>query len=121
MHELGIVFHIADSVEKIAAENDVSHVKKVVLQIGEVSAILHEYLQDCWKWNAKRMPLFDGCELEIETIPAVTYCEECSGQYETVTFGKICPYCQSERTYLLQGNEAQIKEIVVEEEAPSTP
>ena len=46
MHELGIVFHIADSVAKIAEENEVSHVNKVVLQIGEVSMILHEYLQD---------------------------------------------------------------------------
>ena len=116
MHELGIVFYIADSVTKIAEENEVSHVNKVVLQIGEVSAILHEYLQDCWKWNAKRTALFAGSELEIETIPAITYCEACSGQYATVTYGKICPYCQSDRTFLLQGNEAQIKEIVVEDE-----
>ena len=117
MHELGIVFYIADSVTKIAEENEVSHVNKVVLEIGEVSAILHEYLKDCWKWNAKRTPLLADCELEIETIPAVTYCEDCNGQYETVVHGKICPYCQSERTYLIQGNEAQIKEIVVEDES----
>ena len=41
----------------------------------------------------------------------------CKAQYETVVHGKICPYCQSERTYLIQGNEAQIKEIVVEDES----
>ena len=117
MHELGIVFYIADSVTKIAEENEVSHVNKVVLEIGEVSTILHEYLQDCWKWNAKRTPLFTDCELEIETIPAVTYCEDCKGRYATVEHGKICPYCQSEHTWLIQGNEAQIKEIVVEDES----
>ena len=27
--------------------------------------------------------------------------------------GKICPYCGSGRTYLVQGNEHQIKEIEV--------
>ena len=30
--------------------------------------------------------------------------------------GKICPYCGSEHTYLVQGNEHQIKEIEVSEE-----
>lgn len=115
MHELGIVFHIADSIEKIAVENEVSHVNKVILQIGEVSMIINEYLEDCWKWNAKRRPLLEDCKLEIETIPAITYCEDCACQYATVEHGRICPNCQSEHTYLIQGNEAEIKEIVVED------
>lgn len=115
MHELGVVFYIADSVEKIAAENQAEHVSRVVLRIGEVSTIVNDYLEDCWKWNAKRRPMLDGCELEIETVPAVTYCEDCGGKYETVVHGKICPFCRSERTYLLQGNETEIKEIVVDD------
>lgn len=114
MHELGVVFHIADSVEKVAVENQAAHVNKVVLQIGEVSLIISDYLEDCWKWNAKRRPMLQGCELEIETIPAITYCEDCGEKYGTVAHGKICPYCGSGRTYLVQGNEAEIKEIVVD-------
>lgn len=114
MHELGVVFHIADSVEKIAVENQVSHVRKVVLQIGEVSLIVSDYLEDCWKWNAKRSAMFEGCALEIETIPAITYCEDCGEKYGTVEHGKICPYCGSEKTYLVQGNETEIKEIIVD-------
>ena len=47
-------------------------------------------------------------------MKAVTYCEDCKKEYETVKYGKICPYCKSERTYLLRGNEVMIKEIVVE-------
>lgn len=114
MHELGIVFHIADKVRKVAEENDVTKVNKVVCEIGEVSTIIGEYLIDCWNWNAKRYPVLDGCELLIETIPAITYCEDCHKQYETVKYGKICPHCQSEHTYLIQGNETEIKEIEVE-------
>ena len=34
MHELGVVFHIADSVVKIAEENQASHIRRVVLEIG---------------------------------------------------------------------------------------
>ena len=37
MHELGVVFHIADSLAKIAEENHVARISRVTLQLGEVS------------------------------------------------------------------------------------
>lgn len=116
MHELGIVFHIARAVEEVAKENDVSHIQQVVLEVGEVSTVIPDYLQDCWKWNAKKTELLNGCELKAEIIKAVTYCEDCKGEYETVEYGKICPYCQGENTYLIRGNEVSIKEIVVDDQ-----
>ena len=56
MHELGVVFHIADSVVKIAQDNQAQHVRRVTLQIGEVSTVIPDYLIDVWKWNCKRNP-----------------------------------------------------------------
>ena len=44
MHELGVVFHIADSVVKIAQDNQAQHVRRVTLQIGEVSTVIPDYL-----------------------------------------------------------------------------
>lgn len=77
MHELGIVFHIAKKVESLAVENHVNHVAKVVLQIGEVSTVIPEYLDDCWKWKCTKSEILKDCELEVEMIPAVTFCEDC--------------------------------------------
>ncbi len=113
MHELGIVFHIVKSVEEVAKENEATKVNKVILQLGEVSTVIPHYLQDCWKWKCEKSELMSGCELEIEMIPAITYCEDCQQTYGTVEHGKICPHCQSEHTYLVQGNEHVIKEIEV--------
>ena len=59
-----------------------------------------------------------GCELVIEEIPARTYCEACGATYETVAHGRTCPVCGSERTYLVQGDEAVIKEIATPDEGP---
>ena len=50
MHELGIVFHIMDGVERVAAENQLAKVSAVVLELGEVSGVVPDYLTDCWKW-----------------------------------------------------------------------
>ncbi len=116
MHELGIVFHIAKKVEALAVENHVNHVAKVVLEIGEVSTVIPSYLEDCWKWKCTKSDILNNCQLEIEMIPAVTFCEDCKQTYATVEYGKICPHCQSENTYLVQGNEHAIKEIVVYDE-----
>lgn len=112
MHELGVVFHIIKAVEKVAAENDVSQVRSVTIELGEVSTVIPEYLSDAWKWAVlKRSEHMKEAELIVERIPAITYCEDCSQKYETVKYGKICPMCGSEHTYLVQGNEFNIKEI----------
>ncbi len=114
MHELGVTFHIMDHLEKVAKENEVEKIRKVVLELGEVSTVIESYLQNCWTWAAKKRPLFEEAELIVETLPAITYCEDCRKTYPTVEHGKICPHCGSEHTYLLQGSEFNIKEIEVE-------
>ena len=112
MHELGVVFHVIKTVEDLAAENGLTEVKSVTLEIGEVSTVIEEYLRKCWKWSVeKKSELLKDTELLVEKIPAITFCEDCEKNYSTVEFGKTCPHCGSENTYLLQGNEFNIKEI----------
>ncbi len=113
MHELGVVFHVIKSVEEIAAENHVTEVQSVTLKLGEVSTVIPYYLTDCWNWAVKKHEVMKNAELKIETIPAITFCEDCQSEFGTVENGKICPHCGSENTYLLQGNEFLIKEIQV--------
>ena len=113
MHELGVTFHIMDSVEKVARENNVESIKKVTLELGEVSTVVESYLIDCWKWSITKRALFTNAELIVEKLPAVTYCRTCEKTYSTVVYGKTCPHCESADTYLLQGNEFNIKEIEV--------
>ena len=113
MHELGIVFYIIRDVKQAAEENHVNHVSAVVMNIGEVSTVIPEYLSDCWRWAADKEPLLEGCELKINLIPAVTHCDDCGKDYETVRHGKTCPFCNGGNTYLLRGNEVEIKEIEV--------
>lgn len=113
MHELGVVFYVIRDVKKVAEENDAARVESVTLEIGQVTGVVHELLWDCWKWAVKREPIMDSARLLIEEIPAVTHCESCGADYETVKYAKLCPNCGSDRTYLIQGNEFNIKEIGV--------
>ncbi len=111
MHELGIVFHIIDSLETVAIENKLKEIASVTLEVGEVSGVIDSYLKNCWNWAVKKYDFIKDAKLITVEIPAVTYCQDCNKTYGTVEHGRICPYCSSEKTYLLTGNEFNIKEI----------
>ncbi|MBQ3662323.1 MAG: hydrogenase maturation nickel metallochaperone HypA [Firmicutes bacterium] len=112
MHELGIVFHALDRVQKLAEENELTKIASVTMEFGEVSGVVTQEMVRCWNWAVKkRPPVLQEAELKIEEIPAVTFCEDCRQEYPTLQYGKICPYCKSPNTYLVQGNEINIKEL----------
>ena len=111
MHELGTVIYIIETVEKLCEENQLTTVGSVTLEVGEVSGIVPDYLKDFWLYSRKKSEYLKDAELKIEQIDAVTYCESCKKTYPTVKYAKVCPYCQSEQTFLVIGNEFNIKEI----------
>ena len=114
MHELGIVFQIIKQVDEIAEKNNVKQVKKVTLEIGEVSGVIPKYLDDCWKWAvANRSKYMKECELNIINLKATSYCEDCKEMFDTSPNGKTCPKCGGKNTYLVTGNEVSIKDIEV--------
>ena len=113
MHELGVVFYIIRDVKEVAEQNQVEHVSSVVMDIGDVSTVVPHLLTDCWRWAADKEPLLKDYELKINTIEAVSYCGDCQQEYETVKFGKDCPFCNSQNTWLQRGNEVEINSIIV--------
>ena len=116
MHELGMVFHTIKTVNALAKENNLTHIDKLVMEIGEVSGIINYYFEDCYFWAVRKEPLLMNSTLEIETVKAITTCNHCHKEYPTVQYGKTCPYCQSEDTVLKCGNEINIKQIEVKED-----
>ena len=111
MHELSTIYYVIDTVENLMREKNLHQVGSVTLQVGEVSGIMPEYLETFWQYASKKTEHFQNTCLKIETIPAITYCENCRSTYPTIQYGKTCPNCGSGSTFLLRGNEYNIKEI----------
>jgi len=114
MHEMGIILHLAKTLDEAAERERIKKITRVTLEVGEVSGIVTDYFSDCWNYFRKKRPVLESAELELVTIPAVTYCGSCKRTYPTVQYGRTCPYCESGETWLLKGNECIIKEIEVE-------
>ena len=114
MHEMGIVLHLAKTLDETAEQEQLTKIGRVVLQVGEVSGIMTDLFTDAWDYFKGRHPVLTESTLVLETIPAVTWCDNCKQTYETVKYGRECPYCHSGETWLMQGNECVIKEIEAE-------
>ena len=111
MHEMGIIVHLAKTLAQTAEEEQLNKIYSVTLKVGEVSGIMTDLFVDCWDYFKKKYEVLKDSELRLETIPAVTWCDNCKQTYETVKYGKTCPYCGSGETWLQEGNECIIKEI----------
>lgn len=114
MHEMGIVLHLAKTLDETAQQEQLTKIGKVVLQVGEVSGIMTDLFTDAWNYFKGRHPVLKDSELVLEQIPAVTWCDSCKRTYETVKYGKECPFCHSGETWLVKGDECIIKEIEAE-------
>ena len=93
--------------------------KKVVgltMELGEVSTVVPDYFRDCFSWAIKSSTYMKECKLDLIILQAKSYCRDCKETFETVKHGKKCPHCGSENTYLVTGDEINIRDIAVVDE-----
>ncbi len=111
---MGIVTHLAKTLEGMAEENHITNYGSVTLEVGEVSGVMTDLFVDFWDYYKQKHPLIKNCKMKLETIHAITFCSDCEKNYSTIDYGRICPYCGGENTWLITGNETIIKEVEAE-------
>jgi len=112
MHEMPIVRKIVKIAERHARENGAKIVKRLVLQIGELSSVVPDAVRLCYPMCTDET-ILKNAVLEIEIVPAIGICQQCSGEYNLVKNEFKCPECQSEKWEISSGRELLIKEIEV--------
>ena len=70
MHELGTIYYVIDTVEKLMVENDLKEVASITLEVGEVSGIIPSYLAEFWEYARAKTEHFQNTELKIEELKA---------------------------------------------------
>lgn len=111
MHELGVLLEIVKQVETVAKENEVDHIETLVLQIGELSSMIPQYMKKLYPAAVDGTILADS-SLEIEVIPANGLCKDCKQVFNLIHEHGFCPSCKSTSFELLSGKEFMIKEII---------
>ena len=112
MHELGITRNVVAIVTEAARGR---RVRRVVLEIGELSGVLPDAVCFCFDVVAQGTSI-DGATLEIRRITGRARCLECSAEFDTPSLLTSCR-CGSRRLDRLRGEELNIKSIEIEEAA----
>ena len=109
MHELGITQNIVSIVTEHAGAKPV---RRIRIEIGQLSAIMPEAIRFCFDVVAKGT-VVEGAKLEIIEIPGKARCKSCGEAVELNSLIAICS-CGSRDLERLSGEELNIKEMELE-------
>lgn len=110
MHETGVMMEIIDIASKYARKSGARKIYKIVLQVGQLSALEPEYAKICYPLAAEGT-MAEGSEVEFEMIPALAVCQQCGKTYNVVENEFECPNCNSSEREIISGKELKIKEL----------
>lgn len=115
MHELTLLYGVADKVGEVVRENGLEKVDAVVLEVGEATAVIPEFLQDGYSVISDDFDYLRGSELIINRITAIGRCRECGCEYPVTECGGECPECGASARDIIDGTDFYIKEVRIME------
>ncbi len=110
MHELGLMDALLRTVRRVCAEEELSHVERIVLEIGELSGIELPYLYDGFAAVTHGTDFAD-VELVVETVPGVLHCIDCDIDFPLKNQELFCPECFGKNLSIKEGRDMTLKSI----------
>jgi hydrogenase nickel incorporation protein HypA/HybF len=110
MHELSIAQSIFEIVESAVPPEQAGSVRTIRVRVGRSSGVLADSLDFCFGVLVADTPL-KGARLEIDDVPTVFECRECSHRFQVQELALPCPSCGGSDLALLSGTELQVAEI----------
>ncbi|WOF16001.1 hydrogenase maturation nickel metallochaperone HypA [Methanoplanus sp. FWC-SCC4] len=109
MHEYSIAYDIFATAKRTALENSATIVKKVYMDVGEMTMINPEQVVFLFDTMCEEDPLFSGCELEYRSVSVKTKCK--CGYEGSERFA--CPDCGL-LPEIIEGREVMVTNIEIE-------
>ena len=115
MHELTLLYGVAQKVEEVVRENGLDHIDAIVLEVGEATTVVPEFLLDGYSVISDDYDFLRGSELIIERVTAVGRCRECGTEFPIVVNKGLCPECGSFDKDVIEGTGFYIREVRIME------
>ena len=114
MHEIGIVRQLLRTVTAFAEENGIEEIHEVVVDCGELSLVIPEYVQELYPPVVKGS-ILENARLTVNTVPGLAECDACDEIFNVVQHKGYCPNCGSFEKTVLSGKDFTVREIIVPE------
>ena len=115
MHEIGVVRSMVKTVTAFAEANQITDIAEIVVDVGELSLVIPEYVEELYPPVSEDVPEVRGAKLILEIVPGLAECDDCDEIFNVVANEGYCPNCGSFSKTVLSGREFKIKELHVAE------
>ena len=113
MHELSICQALISQVEAVAVQNDASRVVIVEIQLGPLSGVVGELLQQAYT-VASAGTIAEHSKLLIEHTPIRIHCESCGQDSDALSNRLVCAKCGDWKTRVISGDELILAHVELE-------
>lgn len=114
MHELSVCMSLLEQVDQIARERGASKVTRIELQVGPLSGIETDLLENAYPIAAAGTIAMDA-ELVINSCELVVRCSQCGTETGAKPNRLICGNCGDFRTSIVSGDEMILQRVELEE------
>ncbi|MBR5636101.1 MAG: hydrogenase maturation nickel metallochaperone HypA [Pseudobutyrivibrio sp.] len=112
MHELAITEYVFNLVKKQADANNVSHVDKIHLLIGDQCDYVPEIIEEYLKVMSEGTSL-EGVKVDATVKESMISCKDCGNEFTRHQFDSTCPSCGSDNLKLKRCTDFIVKNIEV--------
>ena len=110
MHELSVCLSLLDQLEKLAAEHGARRIAGIELDIGPLSGVEPDLLENAWPIAAANS-IAENAELKITDAAIVVQCSVCSAETAASANKLVCGACGDFRTNLVSGDEMILRRV----------
>jgi hydrogenase nickel incorporation protein HypA/HybF len=112
MHEVSIMAEAVRMAAEIARESGAARITELKLRVGTLSSAVPEAMQFAWG-VVSRNTMAENATLEIETVPASSWCVACQVEFSGTDFFNECPRCHQPSGELRRGRELEIASVEI--------
>ena len=113
MHEMSIAQNIISIVDETLAGEEYQRLLEVVVDIGELVAVVPESLEFCFMAITEKTKYQDS-KLTINILPLVGRCRKCRAESRIRHFDFVCNACLGRELDIIQGEELKISHLEVD-------
>ena len=112
MHELGIVQGTLDLAISTAQKSGAREIHLVRMRVGALAGVVPDSMTFAFE-ALRKGTMADKATLEIESIPAVYWCEKCASEFQVEDWNRECPKCSQPSLELRRGRELELTSMEV--------
>ena len=110
MHEVTMLYQLAENTEKTAEENNISSVRTINLEVGELSGVLPDIFTEYFDYvvHSDSYPRLSKSVLNIHMVAGEGLCNDCQSLYNVMLNDGVCPVCKSRSKQVLGGTDVKL-------------